>query len=44
MIYKYGNHVLFREYDEKRKRKIEESIKIKEAAKEILREKSFIKR
>ncbi len=44
VIYKYGNHVLFREYDEKRKRKIEESIKIKEAAKEILREKSFIKR
>ena len=44
VIYKYGNHVLFREYDEKRKRKIEESVKIKEATKEILREKSFIKR
>ena len=44
VIYKYGNDVLFREYDEKRKRKIEESMKIKEATKEILREKSFIKR
>lgn len=44
VIYKYENHVLFREYDEKRKQKIEESMKIKEATKEILREKSFIKR
>lgn len=44
VIYKYGNYVLFREYDEKRKQKIEELMKIKEVIKEILREKSFIKR
>lgn len=32
-IYKYGNPVLFKEYDEKRKKKIEESMVVREAAK-----------
>ena len=35
-IYKYGNPVLFKEYDEKRKKKIEESMVVREAAKEAL--------
>lgn len=43
LIYKNGNKILFKEQEEKRKRRIEESMKLKEATKEIIREKRFIK-
>lgn len=36
IIYKYGNPILFKEYDEKRKQKMEQSLAVREAAKDAL--------
>lgn len=43
-IYKYGNPILFKEYDEKRKKKIEESLVVREAAKEALNSGNLFRR
>ncbi|MDU5337230.1 hypothetical protein [Enterococcus sp.] len=43
-IYKYGNPILFKEYDEKRKMKLKESMVVREAAKEALNSGNLFRR
>lgn len=43
-IYKYGNPILFEEYDEKRKMKLKESMVVREAAKEALNSGNLFRR
>ena len=42
-VYKYGSPVLFKEYDERKKKKEEEAAKVREAGQTILRNKTFEK-
>lgn len=41
IIYKYGNPVIFKEYDNKNKKRIEESVVVREAVKKTLASKKF---
>lgn len=43
-IYKYGNPILFKEYDEKRNMKLKESMVVREAAKEALNSGNLFRR
>lgn len=43
-IYKYGNPILFKEYDEKRNMKHKESMVVREAAKEALNSGNLFRR
>lgn len=43
-IYKYGNPILFKEYDEKRKKQLEESRLVQEAVHETLQSKKLFKK
>ena len=43
-IYKYGNPILFKEYDEKRNMKLKDSMVVREAAKEALNSGNLFRR
>ncbi|MBV7389139.1 hypothetical protein KUA55_00490 [Enterococcus sp. ALS3] len=43
-IYKYGSPILFKEYDEKRKKKLEESEAVREAAKTALQSGNLLRK
>ncbi|MGM0125522.1 hypothetical protein IGI37_002921 [Enterococcus sp. AZ194] len=43
VVYRFGQPILFKEYDEKRKKKYEEAIKIRQAAQEAVVSKKVFK-
>lgn len=44
VIYRYGSPILFKEYDDKRKRKLEESQEVRKAANQVLASGEFLKK
>ena len=43
-VYKYGNPILFKEYDARRKKKYEEAMRVRNAAQEAITSKKLFKK
>ncbi|MGL9970473.1 hypothetical protein [Enterococcus sp. DIV1420a] len=43
-VYKYGNPVLFKEYDERRRKKYEEAMQVRQAAQKAITSKKIFKK